>query len=226
MHWTTRHSAATALAVLFVATLLFLDAYGRHARVAGQPLSVASSLPSAVQLSRPSDAFRYWLDRNFHGRVIVTVTGRWQPVPIEREQLDRVSYPLRLKNLAREWMKALTDDNFLFVTSVVGIARKEITILPETGYLKRREISLDNKTFIERNGSFTLYHEGFAREFSTITSFRPPQEPALLYIEDSFAPGVPIVEIVRQLGTTGLMVDSVVLSHAPPATLPASAESR
>ena len=226
MHWTYRHSAAIAIMGLCAAMVVSLSFYGPKARVIGPSKPVAAALPAAVQLSHPADAFGYWQGKKFHGRIVVDLTGRWQPVQIEREQLDRVRYPLTLKNLAREQAKNLTDDNFLFGASVAGIARRIITIFPEEGYLRRREISAGNKTFTERDGTFTLYHEGFARDFTTLGALRAPQEPVLLYIEDTFAPGVPLAELVRQLGATGLMVDSVVFAHTLPALQPTSAPSR
>jgi hypothetical protein len=215
MKVTSNLAIVGGVALLAVATLFGLDAYGKASRSAGYAGALNDPRVARYLVDTPEEAYRIWKQRRVHGRSLLFVAGRWVRLPVE-EIVDNPPlsrpYPLTLYRIPEvQEEQRLNARTFLYLAALNGIARRIVAILDESGYAEMREVAGAAKN--SRLGAREVYltHEGFPRFFTTAGGFRASEEPVLFYLDASYFQTGDPDELYRRLTAGGIKSDCVVL---------------
>jgi hypothetical protein len=213
---TTRRSMIVCLViVLLTATAIYrLDRFGRSSRVFGRTGTMQARHIVQKRVDNPDDAYRIWREAGYRGRTIVFVSDRWEsfdPGELIPTQMYR-AYPLQLYNTAKlfedDYLNGVT---FLYVASLNKIVRKIVAIVPESEVGRMKEVARRVKNSQVSDRGVYITRQGFPRWFTTGAKFDGTGEPALLYIGASYFRNAEPEDLYRQLSSSGLQTDCVIL---------------
>jgi len=200
------------IAILAIASLIILDAYGKSRRVYHQAGRLTDSYIEKILVQTPGEAFTAWKDRGFTGRAVVYVAGEWARLDNAYDAPVSRPYPLRLFRLSDRWAPAeLTSTNFLFSATLNRIIRKISVILPEDELKKVTDRARTTKDFQVNGDVLSFPYQGLQRRFTTSKGFKRESEPALLYVSASYFRSKGPEELYQNLVGTGLETDSIIL---------------
>lgn len=203
-----------AIVIFSVVVAGALDLHGRRARVYGAAGPLGTPEAGALLVKTPLDAYRIWKERGYRGRIILYVGESWARLDPREYNIPPVyrPYPLPLYNLPREREREFLDnDNFLFMASLNGIARRIDALLAPSGFAGiSAQAQLSRNVSMEKGHVFQT-HDGFPRNFYTSATFRPPVEPVLLYVGASHFKEEAPERLAKTLISAGLRSDLVIL---------------
>lgn len=215
---TTSQSIFTCLTivVLTAVTIFGIDRFGINSRVFGPVGTIQVQNISKKLVDKPTDAYRTWKEAGYRGRTIVYVSDRWEsfdPAELIPAQMFR-AYPLQLYNTAKLFEDShLTDVTFLYVASLNSIVRKIVAILPESEVGRMKEAARRVKNSRVSDKGVYITRQGFPRWFTTGATFDGTGEPALVYIGASYFRNAEPEDLYRQLNSSGLQTDCIVLCN-------------
>jgi hypothetical protein len=213
---TARSCLFTCLAtcLLTAGVVAGLNGFGTKSRVVGPAGTLQDPRVVRELVAEPSDAYRVWKKGGYRGRTLVFAAERWEsfnPDELIPPQMFR-PYPLELYNPARlletEYLNGTT---FLYVASMNRVVRGILAIVPEAEVNRMRKMApkvKDSRTSVQ--GVF-LSRQGFPRWFTTGANFAAPREPVLLYVGASYFKEAEPHELYRQLFSSGLRSDCLLL---------------
>jgi len=215
---TTRRSMITAMIITLLTTLAMIgvDRFGRNSRVFGPTGTIQAQSIVKKRVDDPREAYQIWKDAGYRGRTIVFVSDRWEsfdPEELIPAQMYR-AYPLQLYNTSRlfedDYLNGVT---FLYVASLNRIVRNIVAIVPESevGRMKNAARRVKNSRVSDKGVYITRL--AFPRWFTTGAKFEGAGEPALLYIGASYFRHAEPEELYRQLASSGLQTDCIVLCN-------------
>jgi hypothetical protein len=215
---TTRSCMITCaiIAALTAGAIAGIDSFGRSSRVAGRTGTIQSQHIVKQLVNDPRDAYWSWKKAGYRGRTVVYVSARWESfdpgelIPIRMFR----AYPLELYNTAR----LLEDDSlngmtFLYVATVNKISRKIVAIVPENEVDRMKEAARRAKDSRVSDKGVYISRQGFPRWFTTGANFADVGEPVLLYVGASYFKNAEPEELYRQLSSSGLQTDCVILCN-------------
>jgi len=213
---TTRRSviACLIIAVLAVAALLGVDRFGRESRVLGLYGTIQEPQGIRKIVDQPVDAYRIWKEAGFRGRTLVFVSGNWEtfdPGALVPPRMFR-AYPLQLFNTAKFFEdEQLNGTTFLYVASLSKVVRRIVAVLPEAEVARMKQMVGKVKDSRANDKGVYLSRQGFPRWFTTAANVASVKEPALLFVGASYFKSVGPEELYRQLRSSGLRSDCVIL---------------
>lgn len=200
---------SAAIAAVFCATVVSLDRLGTSRRVSGPALALGRGV-NVVEVERADEAYSAWKERRLHGRVVVSISSRLYFVaPVWRlPPRDPTGRPLD-PSLALE--HALTPQNFLLTSLERGVAREIRHVVPDRVFAAKVSGSLGEEGVHLSGENLAAPHRGSPRSLTTLEGFRAPGEPALLFVSASWFGERDAGALWRQLASSGLSTDLVVL---------------
>ena len=172
--------------VFFVIALISLDGYGRNSRLTGQSHSINDPQLIKMSVDSPEQAYSLWKLNRFKGRVVVSLSRRLNFVTPDKSSLiPGMSFPLKVFNLSRSIETDLRPENFLLVAVETNIAREVIHIVPEMVFYEKLKYAGTEEGVTITEGRIKVTFFGSPRVITTMSSFEPPDEPVLLYINAS-----------------------------------------
>ena len=215
---TTRRSMITAMIIVLLATLAMIgiDRFGRNSRVSGPAGTIQAPSIVKKRVDDPREAYRIWKDAGYRGRTIVFVSDRWASFDPEELIPARMyrAYPLQLYNTSRLFEDDYLDGvTFLYVASLNRIVRKIVAILPEGEVGRMKEAARKVKNSLVSDKGVSITRLGFPRRFTTGAKFDGAGEPALVYIGASYFRHAEPEELYRQLASSGLQTDCILLCN-------------
>lgn len=204
------------ITLLTVVAMFGIDRFGKNSRVFGRSGAIQSRYIDNKQVDKPTDAYLIWKQAGYRGRTIVYVSDRWDsfdPGELIPAQMFR-AYPLQLYNAAK-----LIEDNhltgvtFLYVASLNKICRRIVAILPENEIERLKEMSAASKDARVSGKGVFVSRQGYPRWFMTAANLSGVGEPVLLYIGASYFKTAEPEELHRQLASSGLQTDCVILCN-------------
>jgi hypothetical protein len=202
--------------MLTAGAIALIDRYGKSCRIIGPTGTVQVQNIDKRLVDSPLEAYQIWKQAGYQGRTIVFVSGRWEsfsPGELIPVQMFR-SYPLQLFNTA----KLLEDEHlngvtFLYVASFNKIIRKIVSIVPEGEFVRMKGVARVAKDHMVSNKQVYVSREGYPRWFTTGENFAGGGEPALVYIGASYFKTAEPEDLYRQLVSSGLQSDCVILCN-------------
>lgn len=208
----------TAMIITLLATLVMIgiDRFGRNSRVFGPTGAIQAQSIVKKRVDDPRQAYRIWKDAGYRGRTIVFVSDRWEsfdPEELLPAQMYR-AYPLPLYNTSRLFEDDhLNGVTFLYVASLNRIVRKIVAIVPEGEVGRMKEAARRVKNSRVSGKGVYITRLGFPRWFTTGAKFDGTGEPALVYIGASYFRHAEPEELYRQLASSGLQTDCILLCN-------------
>jgi hypothetical protein len=204
------------IVVLTAVAITGIDRFGRNSRVLGRSGTIQAHNIDKIKIDNPMDAYGIWKQAGYRGRTIVYVADRWEsfdPGELIPAQMFR-AYPLQLYNTAK-----LIEDNhltgvtFLYVAALNRICRRIVAIMPENEVGRMKEAARGAKDARASDKGVFVSRQGYPRWFVTAANFNGAGEPALLYIGASYFRTAEPEDLYRQLSSSGLQTDCVILCN-------------
>jgi len=202
------------IVVLTAVAIFGIDRFGKNSRVFGRAGTILALGIDKKLVDNPADAYRIWKQAGYLGRTVVYVSDRWEsfdPGELIPVQMFR-AYPLQLYNTAKlfedDYLNGVT---FLYVASLNKIVRKIVAIVPESEVGRMKEAARMVKNSHVSDKGVYITRQGFPRWFTTGARFDGAGEPALLYIGASYFRHAEPEDLYRQLSSSGLQTDCVIL---------------
>jgi hypothetical protein len=215
---TTNRCILTCLiiAVIAVGALAGLDRYGRNSRVIGPSGTIQMQHSVKRQVESPRDAYQIWKDAGYRGHTVVFVADRWEsfdPGELIPSQMYR-AYPLPLYNTARLLEETkLNGTTFLYVASMNKIIRRIVAVVPEGEVARMKGVASTFKNTRFSHNGVLISRQGVPRWYTTGADFTGVDEPVLLYVGASYFKHAEPEELLHQLSSVGLQIDSVILCN-------------
>lgn len=214
---TARSCLLSSMLILLISAgaIYGIDRFGRNSRVFGTIGSLQAPTVVKKQVAAPQDAYRLWKEAGYQGRTIVFVADRWEsfdPGELIPSQMFR-AYPLQLYNTARllesDYLNGVT---LLYVASMNKICRRIVAILPEGEVDRLKKMARTSKDYQVSEKGIFVSRQGYPRWFTARVTDVNAGEPVLLYIGASYFKHAEPDELYRQLASSGLQTDCVILS--------------
>lgn len=213
---TIRRCTTTCLVVLLLtaAALFWVNRFGTGSRVVGRTGGVTEQGIVRKVVDDPREAYALWKQAGYRGRVVVYIADRWEsfdPGTLIETQMYR-GYPLSLYNTARlleaEHLNGVT---FLYVAMMNRLVRKIVAVVPQAEVERMRALVPGVKDSRSTPRGVFLSRQGFSRWYTTGANFSAPPEPVLLYVGASYFRYAEPEDLLRQLASSGLTTDCVML---------------
>lgn len=209
----TLYIYSSGVILLFVMTFACLDRFGKRCRVFGYAGPLTDSHINRIVVDDPAEAFTYWQNKKFRGRMVISLSRRLHFF-IDESRTPLMPFPIKVFNLSQEAARVLNGNNFLYVASKTGLARETIHIVNDSQFAEKlRQVKEVEGAQVRRNGiSAPLY--GSPRLITTLTYLQPSNEPVLLHINASFFRECEPQALLQQLLKSGVTADAIVLSKS------------
>jgi hypothetical protein len=205
---------SVVLTLLSGTALFGVNRYGLAQRTYRASGAVTAASIDRVQVDAPEEAYAWWRTRGVHGRKILFFAGEWEKIDPEgffEMPLVR-RYPLELFSYGRALEESRLDRrNFLFIATVTGIVRDLTVVIPESVYLHFAEQARSAKNARFLADAVSLTYHGLPRTFMTLSNFRAPTEPALIYVGASFFRDHTPEALHKALVDSGVRTDCLIL---------------
>lgn len=206
-------TASVAIALLFIASVYFLNHVGVSARQHGIAYAVEKGVPFRL-LENSTDIYSLWKEREEYGRVVVHV-GRYLhfiPVADTGSHEDISGFPVQTADHVGRYEERLGDENLLWVAMQSGIAREIYNVLPPPVFQEKLQVVADHDGVEISRDKIVTNLWGSRR---TITSVIPVlKESVLLHIDATyFSDGEPAA-LMDMLERSGLRTDLLTLGLA------------